>query len=44
MTDLSYDRRQKMVGALILVGSGAIMLTLIGGAVTIVLHFVIKYW
>jgi len=33
-----------MVGALIMIASGGITLTLIGGAVTIVLHFVIKYW
>lgn len=50
MRDRSFQRREKMVGALIMAQlytsqntvSGTY--SLIGGAVVIVLHFVIKFW
>ncbi len=44
MRDRGFERRERMVGALIMVASGVITTTLIGGAVVIILHFVIKYW
>lgn len=44
MTDRGFERRQKMVEMLMLIASGGIMLTLIGGAAVVILHFVIKFW
>lgn len=42
--DRNYERREKMIGAVIVALSGAITVGLIGGAVVVALHFVVKFW